>query len=309
MSTGFSILSVINLVGSCTLALILGWKLSIVCICATVPLLIAAGFVRVRIEMGFVKDTMEVFSDSAAFATEAVGAYRTVSSLVMEEDICQRYATLLDGHVKRVFKRTALASIFYSASEALTILATALCFWYGGRLMVTTEYGLFQFFIVYMAVIQGSEAAGSFFGLSPSVATAVRCIKRMFRLRENPLVPGNAMDSTSPGGCELEFRNVSFGYPTRRAKLFNDLNLKVEKGQFAAIVGASGCGKTTAISILERFYDVDSGEVLIDGKNVNTFDLDSYRNCVSLVAQEPTLYQGIILSFASSSPSACQETS
>lgn len=258
MSAGFSILSVVNLIGSCTLAIILGWKLSVVVICATVPLLVGAGFVRIRIEMGFVKDTMEVFSDSATFATEAVGAYRTVSSLVMEEDINSRYEVLLRGHVQRVLKRTLLASIFYSASDSLTTLATALCFWYGGRLMVTSEYGLFQFFIVYMAVIQGSEAAGSFFGLTPSVAAAVRCINRMFRLRENPPVPGAAMESGGPGGgCEVEFRNVSFGYPTRETKLFSNLNLKIKKGQFAAFVGASGCGKTTAISILERLVPTE----------------------------------------------------
>ncbi|RPA94804.1 P-loop containing nucleoside triphosphate hydrolase protein [Choiromyces venosus 120613-1] len=294
MAVGFAVMSVVTLVGSCTLSLVLGWKMAIVCICSVVPLLIVAGYVRIKIEMGFVKDTMKVFGDSAAFATEAVGAYRTVSSLVMEEDIRSRYADMLDSHVKRILKRTLYSSILYSASESLTILATALCFWYGGKLMANGEYGMFQFFIVYMTVIQGSEAAGNFFGLTPNVATAIRSIKRMFKLRENHPEPGDKMDENSRGGYEIEFKDVSFGYPERGNSLFNGLNLKIEKGQFAAIVGASGCGKSTLISILERFYDVNGGRVLIDGKDITSFDMESYRDCVSLVAQEPVLYQGTV---------------
>lgn len=168
MAIGFAIMSVVTLAGSSALSLALGWKMAIVCICSVVPLLIGAGYVRIKIEMGFVKDTMKVFGDSAAFATEAVGAYRTVSSLVMEEDIRRRYADMLDNHLKRILKRTLYSSVLYSASESLTILATALCFWYGGKLMAKGEYGMFQFFIVYMTVVQGSEAAGNFFGLTPS---------------------------------------------------------------------------------------------------------------------------------------------
>jgi ATP-binding cassette subfamily B (MDR/TAP) protein 1 len=168
MAIGFGISSVVTLVGSCTLALVLGWKLALVCICSVVPLLVVAGYARIKIEMGFVKDTMNIFGDSADFAAEAVGAYRTVSSLVMEEDIRSRYAEMLDSHVDRVLERTLYSSILYSASDSVSILATALCFWYGGELMAKGEYGMFQFFIVYMTVVQGSEASGIFFGLTPS---------------------------------------------------------------------------------------------------------------------------------------------
>ncbi|KAG0126642.1 P-loop containing nucleoside triphosphate hydrolase protein [Tuber indicum] len=297
VTIGLSIMSVVTLLGSCILSLILGWKLAIVCICSVVPLLLIAGYLRVKIEMGFVKDNMKVFSDSAAFATEAVGAYRTVSSLVMEEDIRRRYADLLSSHVKRILKRTLYSSLLFSASESFTILATALCFWYGGILMAQGEYKMFQFFIVYMTVIQGSEVAGNLFGLTPNVATAIRCIRRMIKLRDNHPNPGNKMDENSAGGYEIQFQDVSFKYPERGALLYEDLNLKIEKGQFAAIVGTSGCGKSTLISILERFYDVDAGKVLINGKDITSFDIESYRNSISLVAQEPILYQVGSLSY------------
>jgi ATP-binding cassette subfamily B (MDR/TAP) protein 1 len=74
----------------------------------------------------------------------------------------------------------------------------------------------------------------------------------MFKLRENPPNPGDEMDGDSRGGCEIEFQGVSFGYPGRGGLLYEGLDLKIGRGQFAAIVGASGCGKSTLISILER---------------------------------------------------------
>ncbi|CAZ83541.1 unnamed protein product [Tuber melanosporum] len=291
VTIGLSIMSVITLLGSCILSLIFGWKLAIVCICSVVPLLIISGYLRVKIEMGFVKDNMMIFGDSAAFATEAVGAYRTVSSLVMEEDIRCRYADLLSSHVKQILKRTLYSSLLFSTSESLTILATALCFWYGGILMAQGEYKMFQFFIVYMTVIQGSEAAGNFFGLTPNVATAIRCIRRMIKLRDNHPNSGNKMDEDSASGYEIQFEDISFKYPERGELLYEGLNLRIEKGQYAAIVGTSGCGKSTLIGILERFYDVDTGKVLINGKDIKSFDIERYRNSISLVAQEPILYQ------------------
>lgn len=74
----------------------------------------------------------------------------------------------------------------------------------------------------------------------------------MLKLRENYPIPGDEMGGDSGGGYEIEFQGVSFGYPERGDRLFEGLNLKIGKGQFAAIVGASGCGKSTLISILER---------------------------------------------------------
>lgn len=129
------------------------------------------------------------------------------------------------------------------------------------------------------------------------MAQAVAAARRILFLREEPADPNaitkpqvNLRDQT--GGCEVEFRNVAFKYPSRDASVFKRLNIKIEKGQFAAFVGASGCGKTTTISLLERFYDVDGGEILIDGVNIKDLDVTEYRQVVSLVAQEPVLYQG-----------------
>lgn len=93
----------------------------------------------------------------------------------------------------------------------------------------------------------------------------------------------------------VEFRDVHFRYPTRPNQLvLRGLNLHVKPGQYVAFVGASGCGKSTAIALLERFYDPVSGTVYVDGKEISSYNINKYRSHLALVSQEPTLYQGTI---------------
>ncbi|EDN06401.1 multidrug resistance protein 4 [Histoplasma mississippiense (nom. inval.)] len=93
----------------------------------------------------------------------------------------------------------------------------------------------------------------------------------------------------------IEFRDVHFRYPTRPEQpILRGLNLTVKPGQYVALVGASGCGKSTTIALLERFYDPLAGGVYMDGKEITRLNVSSYRSFLSLVSQEPTLYQGSI---------------
>jgi len=111
-----------------------------------------------------------------------------------------------------------------------------------------------------------------------------------------------SIDISSPDGDQvedvegtIEFRDVHFRYPTRPEQpVLRGLSLTVKPGQYVALVGASGCGKSTTIALLERFYDVLSGGVYVDGKDISRLNVNSYRSFLALVSQEPTLYQGTI---------------
>lgn len=93
----------------------------------------------------------------------------------------------------------------------------------------------------------------------------------------------------------VEFRDVHFRYPTRPEQpVLRGLNLIVKPGQYIALVGASGCGKSTTIALLERFYDPLAGGIYVDGKEISSLNINEYRSYIALVSQEPTLYQGTI---------------
>lgn len=97
-----------------------------------------------------------VFADSSQFGTEAISAYRTVVSLIMEDTITTRYDSLLKDHVSSAFKKARLSTLVFALSDSVDMACQALCFWYGGRLMASREYDIVKFFVVYMAVIQVS---------------------------------------------------------------------------------------------------------------------------------------------------------
>jgi ATP-binding cassette subfamily B (MDR/TAP) protein 1 len=298
MSTEMSLglIAIVQLVGSVIIAFCYGWKLSLVGLFSALPLILAAGYMRMRIELEFETSNAKIFENSSQFAAEAVGAFRTVLSLIMEDMIGDRYDTLLKGHVKEAFSSAKYGTIVFAASDSIELACMALAFWYGGTLLANREYGVVDFFIIYMAVIQGAAAAGVWFSFAPNMAQATGAANRILSMRPPKIAPPpNYPPLLNPSeGASIEFRNVSFAYQSRDVPVLSNLNLHIQPGQFAALVGASGCGKSTTISLLERFYDATSGRILYNGQDITTLDPSAYRQQISLVSQEPTLYQGTI---------------
>jgi ATP-binding cassette subfamily B (MDR/TAP) protein 1 len=124
-----ALIAVVNLVGSLIIAFVYGWKLTIVGLFSVLPIILAAGYMRVRLEMQFENKNAKVFKESSQFASEAVGAFRTVLSLIMEDMIGDRYQTLLVGHVKHAFGSAKYSTIVFTASDSLELGCMALAFW------------------------------------------------------------------------------------------------------------------------------------------------------------------------------------
>ncbi|GAB1201923.1 hypothetical protein APSETT445_000520 [Aspergillus pseudonomiae] len=149
-----------------------------------------------------------------------------------------------------------------------------------------------------LTLIFGAQSAGTVFSFAPDIAKAryaAASLKALFD--RTPEIDSWSHDGEMVQSIEghVEFRDVYFRYPTRPNQLvLRGLNLQVKPVQYVAFVGASGCGKSTAIALLERFYDPALGGVYVDGKDISSFNINKYRSHLALVSQEPTLYQGTI---------------
>ena len=165
-------------------------------------------------------------------------------------------------------------------------------------ILVLTLLLRFQFFLCFSVVIFGAQSAGTVFSFAPDIAKARHAAASLKTLFDRtPEIDSWSHDGEMVQSIEghVEFRDVYFRYPTRPNQLvLRGLNLHVKPGQYVAFVGASGCGKSTAIALLERFYDPALGGVYVDGKDISSFNINKYRSHLALVSQEPTLHQGTI---------------
>ncbi|KAJ5413875.1 hypothetical protein N7509_000502 [Penicillium cosmopolitanum] len=287
----------VTLVAGYIVSLAIGWKLALVCI-STVPILLGSGFFRVRLLARFQQNQAIVHQASTAYACEAVDLIRTIASQTRENNVADHYHTMLDSHGRQNLHAVLKASLLYAASQSLLFPCIALGLWYGSELIADREYTIFQFFLCFSAVIFGSQAAGTIFSFSPDISKAKYASAKLHRLFG--LVP--KIDPWNETGKRLtdlkgtiQFKGVHFAYSSRQeTPILRGIDLKVEAGQLVALVGTSGSGKSTIVSLVERFYDPQEGTVYVDDQDLRTLHVATFRNHLALVSQETTLYNGTI---------------
>lgn len=286
-----------TLVAAISLGVGVGWKLGLVC-ASTIPVLLACGFLRFWMLARFTARSKKAYESSASYACEATSAIRTVASLTREEDVLRHYHDSLVVQAKRSLRSILKSSTLYAASQSGMFLCVALGFWYGSTLIAAGEYRLEQFFICFNSIVFGAQSAGTIFSFAPDMGKAKQAARELKTLFDRkPDIDSWSNDGQRINNVEgtIEFRGVHFRYPTRPEQpVLRGLNLTVKPGQYVALVGASGCGKSTIIALLERFYDPLAGGIYIDGKEISSLNINDYRGFLALVSQEPTLYQGSI---------------
>ena len=274
-----------------------GWRLALVC-SSVIPLLVAAGCLGVLYNDRFQQMIHSYNQASATYASEAISAMHTISTLTMESYVLKRFKESLNALGRESLLSNLKASFVFALAQSLLYFCMALGFWYGGTLVLKQQYTLGQFSIVFTSVLMGAFSAGLVFSFAPDVGKAKKSAYSLRRLleRQSPIDPRSS-DGLDPGRISgsLEFRNVSFRYPTRLQHLvLRHVSFNVKPGQHIALVGETGCGKSTIISLLERFYDPTEGEILVDGTPISQLNIARWRRSLGLVIQEPTLYDGTI---------------
>ncbi|KIW69244.1 hypothetical protein PV04_05131 [Phialophora macrospora] len=297
----FPLVAIFNLTGCIIIGFVFGWKLTLVIFCSAMPVMLVSSFIRIKYELQFVEWNSRVFAESSQFATEAVGAFRTVTALTMEDFILSKYSTLLQRQIKDATRQGTYACLVFAFCDTVDLCAMALTFWYGGQLLASREYDILQFYLIYIAIVQGAQGAGPFLSFAPNIAQATAAANRIVDSRVSGNDEARLASVSTPlpqkekrMGAKVELKDVAFKYPTRDTPIYRNLSLSVESGQFVAFVGPSGCGKTTVVSLLERFYEPTSGTITFDDQDLREIELTSYRRALSLVAQEPKLFDGTI---------------
>ncbi|KAG9315784.1 ste6-like protein [Chiua virens] len=299
VTLGAIVQAITTLIGGSIIGLIYAWKPALVGM-ACIPFLISTGYIRLRVVVLKDQKNKTTHGDSAQLACEAAASIRTVASLTREQDCLRLYSQSLEAPVRHSNKSALWSNMFYALSQSMVFFVIALVFWYGSRLVADLEIGTTAFFVALMSTTFGATQAGNVFSFVPDISSARGAAASITKLLDS--VPDIDAESTSGntfGGEKvrghLELDHVHFRYPTRpRVRVLRDLTLKIEPGTYVALVGASGCGKSTVIQLLERFYDPLAGHILLDGKPINEFNVQEYRKQIALVSQEPTLYAGTL---------------
>ncbi|XP_060052281.1 ATP-dependent translocase ABCB1 isoform X3 [Erinaceus europaeus] len=180
------------------------------------------------------------------------------------------------------------------AAFLLIYASYALAFWYGTTLVLSGEYSIGEVLTVFFSVLIGAFSIGQ---ASPSIeafANARGAAFEIFKIIDNkPSIDSYSKSGHKPDTIKgnLEFRNVHFSYPSRKeVKILKGLNLKVQNGQTVALVGNSGCGKSTTVQLMQRLYDPSEGTVSVDGQDIRTINVRYLREIIGVVSQEPVLF-------------------
>lgn len=315
MTLGSIVASLASLIAGVMLDHVVKWKLAIV-ILGSVPAVLGAGFVRIRILQRFEHLYENAFLECAALATGVTSSFSTVVALGKQEYMRKKFNTRLEEPYKSVAKFNLFGSFFFAFAIGVPYFAYALAYWWGGKLVRQGEATALQFFIVMFGVLNGAQASGRMFSFSPEIVRAISAAKNVLRIwTSDPTIDnedkihdesfGEGKDSqrSTLSGEDIQLRysassvtlrNVNFSYREDGNPILRNVNMDMFAGQFIAVVGKSGSGKSTVISLIERYWDVGSGNILVDGGDIRQVPVKVHRERVSIVPQESTLFSGSI---------------
>ncbi|KAL3831651.1 hypothetical protein ACJMK2_023379 [Sinanodonta woodiana] len=295
---GLILESIVTIVATMIIAFYYSWKLALV-ILTFMPFMIGMGIMQGRIITGFSKSDKNLIEETGQILLESVDNMRTVVSLTREETFIMRYNKIIDSMLSQGIRRAFLAGFFFAMSNGIIFFAYAAAYTYGAYLVQNENLTFNYVFRVFSAIIFGGMIMGQNAATSQDLNKAKLATARLFAIIDR--VP--SIDSASPEGRistsfsgALEFKKVSFHYPARPdATILNEISFDVKPGEILALVGTSGCGKSTTVSLIERFYDPAEGKVLADGDDVKCLNLQWLRSQISVVSQEPILFDSSII--------------
>nr|XP_045016867.1 phosphatidylcholine translocator ABCB4 isoform X2 [Jaculus jaculus] len=274
-----------------------GWKLTLV-ILAISPVLGLSAAVWAKILSAFSDKELAAYAKAGAVAEEALGAIRTVIAFGGQNKELERYQKHLENAKQIGIKKAISANISMGIAFLLIYSSYALAFWYGSTLVISKEYTIGNAMTVFFSILIGAFSVGQAAPCIDAFANARGAACMIFNIIDNnPKIDSFSERGHKPDNIKgnLEFSDVHFSYPSRaNIKILKGLNLKVQSGQTVALVGNSGCGKSTTVQLLQRLYDPTEGTISIDGQDIRNFNVRYLREIIGVVSQEPVLFSTTI---------------
>jgi subfamily B ATP-binding cassette protein MsbA len=240
--------------------------------------------------------SQEQLGDLMSMLEETLSGLRVIKAFNAEKIIYNKFAYVNKAlyHIRNKMNyRRELAS---PLSEFLGVLVLCCVLWFGGQLVLNGETTLnSDGFITYVVFfIQIINPAKSLSNAYYNVRKGSAAVERVEEILNTPVTLFNLPQAAVLHSFEnsIEFKNVSFAY--NKVPVLKNINLTIEKGKTVALVGSSGSGKSTLADLIPRFHDVTEGELLIDGKNIKEYTIESVRHQIGIVTQEPILFNDSI---------------
>ncbi|KAM2483892.1 hypothetical protein ACFX1W_041471 [Malus domestica] len=279
------------------IGMLLQWRLALVAL-ATLPVLTLSAIAQKLWLAGFSRGIQEMHRKASLVLEDAVRNIYTVVAFCAGNKVMELYRLQLKKIFKQSFFHGMAIGFAFGFSQFLLFACNALLLWYTARMVKNEHMDLPTAIKEYMVFSFATFALVEPFGLAPYILKRRKSLISVFEIIDRvPKIEPDENSAMKPPNVygSLELKNVDFCYPTRPELLvLSNFSLKVNGGQTVAVVGVSGSGKSTIISLIERFYDPVAGQVLLDGRDLKVYNLRWLRNHLGLVQQEPIIFSTTI---------------
>lgn len=271
------------------------WQLSLV-VFTVLPFILYATRVFQRAMKSAFEDVRNQVANLNSFVQERISGMKIVQIFTREKIEYDKFRDINAAHRKAWIRTVWYNSIFFPIAEMAGAIATGLIVWYGGLNVIgggVVTLGIITAFIQYAEMLFRPlrQIADKFNTLQMGMVAA----NRVFTILDTKAnIPDNGTIIYGRAEGKIEFRNVRFSY-NEGEEVIKGISFDVQPGETVAIVGATGAGKSTIINLLNRFYEIDSGEIRIDGKNIEHYTLKSLRAQIAVVLQDVFLFADSIM--------------
>lgn len=282
---------VVTILATLVFMLLLNWKVTLAVVVLTPLSLIIASFIAKRTYGMFTKQS-ETRGEQTAYIDEMVGGLKVVQAFSYQDDAVGKFSEINDRLEKHSLKAIFFSSLTNPTTRFVNSVVYAFVAFLGAILVPgSLSVGGLTIFLSYAN--QYTKPFNEISGVVSEMQNALACAQRVFDLIEEPEQKADSTDKLTDTRGDILISDVSFSYVPEKP-LIQNLSLDIKKGMRVAIVGPTGCGKTTLINLLMRFYDVNAGDISIDGKSIYSITRNSLRENIGMVLQETWLCAGTI---------------